>query len=184
MSKGLRQLLQEQSLPPQLSAALAPLSSSCSRALLQLDRQLDGVPPSSVVLGAAVATVAAGALLSLAQGCLRSDWRRAAFRFAISLPLVRGIAAKETDKETGQLFEKYHSRRLGSMQALPSKGMSKEAIMAKLRKGEAASRRWYIDGGARLSGAVYNADSAHWDLVSDVMRLFIVSNPLHIEEFL
>lgn len=35
-----------------------------------------------------------------------------------------------------------------------------------------------------MTGAVYTKDDDHWNFISDVMRASIVSNPLHIDEFL
>jgi len=61
--------------------------------------------------------------------------------------------------------------------------MSLESITTRMRKGEAFNRKCYADGG-RLSGGVYIADESHWDFISDVMRMFIVVNPLHSFEFL
>ncbi len=149
-----------------------------------VDESLDGWTASELIGTTVVVTLLGQWVLRALRGCLNHDLKRAAFRFAIRLPVVRGIADKETQKETGQLWEKYHSRRQGSMQTLPPVGLGKEEILTRLQKGEAASRKWYIEDGARLSGAVYSADPAHWDLVSTVMRMYIVSNPLHIEEFL
>ncbi len=40
----------------------------------------------------------------------------------------------------------------------------------------------YFEKG-NLSGSVYINDSDHWNFVSDIMRLTIVTNPLHIDEF-
>ena len=37
--------------------------------------------------------------------------------------------------------------------------------VGKLQKGEAASRKWFAEGG-RLSGAVYIDDAKHWDLIA------------------
>lgn len=44
-------------------------------------------------------------------------------------------------------------------------------------------RRYDADGKGRLSGAVYISDPGHWDFVASAMRPYLVSNPLHIEEF-
>lgn len=35
-----------------------------------------------------------------------------------------------------------------------------------------------------MTGAVYIKDDKHWDFMCDIMRASIVSNPLHIDEFL
>lgn len=44
------------------------------------------------------------------------------------------------------------------------------------------ARTHYMDG-AKISGAVYTANMEHWDFITDVMRLHIESNPLHMSEF-
>lgn len=40
----------------------------------------------------------------------------------------------------------------------------------------------YTDGG-NCTGAVYIKDEAHWSFISEVMRISVVSNPLHLSEF-
>jgi len=45
------------------------------------------------------------------------------------------------------------------------------------------SAKKYKDGG-NCTGAVYTKDEDHWTFISDVIRATIVSNPLHIDEFL
>ena len=61
---------------------------------------------------------------------------------------------------------------------VPAAALSEAEILARLAKGEAASRKWYVPSeGGRLSGAVYCAEPSHWDLVAKVMRMYIVSNP-------
>eukprot|EP00352_Strombidinopsis_acuminata_P005193 CAMPEP_0176366240 /NCGR_PEP_ID=MMETSP0126-20121128/21044_1 /TAXON_ID=141414 ORGANISM="Strombidinopsis acuminatum, Strain SPMC142" /NCGR_SAMPLE_ID=MMETSP0126 /ASSEMBLY_ACC=CAM_ASM_000229 /LENGTH=83 /DNA_ID=CAMNT_0017723587 /DNA_START=419 /DNA_END=670 /DNA_ORIENTATION=+ len=64
---------------------------------------------------------------------------------------------------------------------LPEKGMSTTAIMKQLKKGDDYSKGFYLKGA--VSGAVYCADDQHWDLVGQVMRMYMVSNPLHTTEF-
>lgn len=44
-------------------------------------------------------------------------------------------------------------------------------------------RKYYTDGG-NVTGAVYTADTAHWNFLGDVMKQSILTNPLHIDEFL
>jgi len=48
-----------------------------------------------------------------------------------------------------------------------------------MRKGELHGRKCYEEG--KHSGAVYYGKDAHWKMVSDVMAMHIVSNPLHID---
>ena len=42
----------------------------------------------------------------------------------------------------------------------------------------------YYSNGGNVSGAVYTRDEEHWNFISDIMRLSMVSNPLHIDEFI
>lgn len=59
--------------------------------------------------------------------------------------------------------------------------MALDQIMKRVTKGEIESRHTYTD--AKISGCVYTPDQSHWDFVSDVMRRYIVTNPLHAEEY-
>jgi len=52
-----------------------------------------------------------------------------------------------------------------------------------MKKAEEFCKKCYKDGG-RLSGGVYHAGEDHWNFISDVMRMFIVVNPLHSDEFM
>ena len=165
-------------LHPQLASQLSRLANALQAHAAQLDAALEGWSASELIGATVAATLLAQLVARLVRGCLRRDLKRAAFRCAIRLPIVRGIAAKETEKETGQLWEKYHSRRQGSMQTLPEEGLGREEILRRLQQGEAASRKWFLEDGARLSGAVYSADPAHWDLVSAVMRMYALRTTL------
>jgi hypothetical protein len=53
--------------------------------------------------------------------------------------------------------------------------------MKRIQFGEKQARHSYIEN--KMSGCVYIADDEHWDFVHDVMRRFIVTNPLHMDEF-
>jgi sphinganine-1-phosphate aldolase len=44
-------------------------------------------------------------------------------------------------------------------------------------------RKYYTDGG-NVSGGVYSVDDEHWSFVAEVMKSTIVTNPLHIDEFI
>ena len=54
--------------------------------------------------------------------------------------------------------------------------------MKRITLGEKNNRKCYTDGGL-LSGGVYIEDEKHWDFVNEVMRKYIVANPLHMDEF-
>lgn len=56
-------------------------------------------------------------------------------------------------------------------------------ILERVQAEVAVSSKRYLDGG-NLTGAVYTKDEKHWDFICDIMRTSIVSNPLHIDEFL
>jgi hypothetical protein len=51
-----------------------------------------------------------------------------------------------------------------------------------MTKGSEIGRPYYTDGG-KISGAVYSSDPKHWEFISEVMKLNIESNPLHVVEF-
>jgi len=44
-------------------------------------------------------------------------------------------------------------------------------------------RKYYTDGG-NCTGAVYTTDEQHWKFISEIIKSSIVSNPLHIDEFI
>ena len=54
--------------------------------------------------------------------------------------------------------------------------------MRRMTTGRDAAKQFYTNG-ANMSGAVYTARDDHWDFISDVMRLNIESNPLHMVQF-
>ena len=54
--------------------------------------------------------------------------------------------------------------------------------MKRVEVGAIDSRECYAK--SRISGCVYIADDKHWDFVNDVMKRFVVTNALHMDEFL
>lgn len=44
-------------------------------------------------------------------------------------------------------------------------------------------RKHWTDGG-HVTGAVYTSDETHWDFIGEIMKKCIVTNPLHIDEFM
>jgi hypothetical protein len=60
--------------------------------------------------------------------------------------------------------------------------MKDETIMNRMIKGSEEGKTFYTEG-ANMSGGVYIKDENHWDMVAEVMRLNITSNPLHVTEF-
>ncbi len=53
--------------------------------------------------------------------------------------------------------------------------------MKRINQGEVESKKCYVE--KKMSGGVYVADKQHWDFVNDVMNKFVVTNPLHADEF-
>jgi hypothetical protein len=51
--------------------------------------------------------------------------------------------------------------------------------MQRMVKGSDAAKTYYTKGG-NISGAVYTSKDEHWDFISEVMRVNIESNPLHM----
>ena len=56
-------------------------------------------------------------------------------------------------------------------------------ILADIKSKSLASKKIYTNDKGNLAGGVYYQDDDHWNFISDVIRLAIVSNPLHIAEF-
>jgi sphinganine-1-phosphate aldolase len=54
--------------------------------------------------------------------------------------------------------------------------------MKRVNHGDEKSSVFYTDTG-KLSGCLFLADDKHWNFVADVMRKYIVTNPLHMDEF-
>jgi len=74
-------------------------------------------------------------------------------------------------------------RRPTAVSSLPEDGWKADRILSCIQAKADVSAKRYRDGG-NLTGAVYTKDETHWNFISDVMRASIVSNPLHIDEFL
>lgn len=79
---------------------------------------------------------------------------------------------------------KFSKLRAGSaLPALPDSGRPTDSILQQVQGYAKGCRKFYTDGG-NLSGGVYVADNDHWDFIADIMKATIVSNPLHIDEFI
>ena len=101
------------------------------------------------------------------------------FRCATKLPFVSGEIAKEKAKNKKEFWDKYSSARKDNVQVLPEQGWPIDKITTRMKEAEQYGRKCYKDG--RHSGAVYHGGDEHWKLVSDVMAMHIVSNPVHID---
>jgi hypothetical protein len=105
-----------------LCGATAQLVAHGAAAAAAADRALDGVAPTLLLAAGVAALLVLQLALALARRLRRGCSVAVAFRCCVKLPLVRGIAAKEEAKETGSLFHKYQSRRLGALQVVPASG--------------------------------------------------------------
>ena len=56
-----------------------------------------------------------------------------------------------------------------------------DQIMERVEQGERDSKVCYDQD--RISGCVYIADQGHWDFVNNVMGKYVVTNPLHSDEY-
>ena len=66
---------------------------------------------------------------------------------------------------------------------LPEEGMSEKMILAAIESKTSESKKIYRNDNGNLAGGIYYHDDHHWNFISDVVRMTIVSNPLHIAEF-
>jgi sphinganine-1-phosphate aldolase len=114
-----------------------------------------------------------------------SSIKIALFRFATTyIPQAREKLEHEKDKMLSGAIKKFQdSRKSSSIRYLPNKGQNPDEILKRIQGNAAISSKKYKDGG-NVTGAVYTKDEEHWNFISDVMRASIVSNPLHIDEFL
>lgn len=78
---------------------------------------------------------------------------------------------------------KYSSLRKGkTLLKLPEIGQSETSLIERVAQLNAECRKHYTDGG-HASGTVYTTEKGHWEFIADVMKHCIVTNPLHIDEF-
>lgn len=79
-------------------------------------------------------------------------------------------------------WDKYKKVRTNTIKVLPEVGMSKEEITTRMLTAEIFGRKCYEEG--KHSGAVYYGGAEHWKFISDCMATQIVSNTLHMDQFL
>ena len=105
------------------------------------------------------------------------------FRFLTSLPYLKQIKEKEKEKATKESEEHLRHQRAGgnAIAKLPEVGLPEAEIKKRVELGELQTKK--VHQKMHCSGTVYCGDDKHWDFVSDVMRRFVTSNPLHMDEF-
>jgi sphinganine-1-phosphate aldolase len=99
---------------------------------------------------------------------------------------VRGLSFVKTAlaKEQVKLEEEFEkdlkvkSRALGNVNnTLPKKGLKKEAILKLMRDATTSENVKWEQG--HVSGAVYNGQHKHIELLNDAFAMYSISNPLH-----
>lgn len=172
-------------LSPDQKQLVSHLAAS-SVARLEQD-YLQALTPAQIVLATVLAVAALRLVLSLVYWLRSLTWSKVQerlFRLAMHVPMVQAHIDKEKDKTVAQVVQKFSVLRKGkSILALPEQGQKPADIMAKVVELNKGCRKYWTDGG-HVSGAVYTADPAHWDFIADVMKHCIVTNPLHIDEFM
>jgi len=107
------------------------------------------------------------------------------FNFAAAwVPSVRKQIKGEMDKLKHDCERQFgDARKATAVKDMPDTGMSQEAIIDRIRKGAEGSEKLWTNESGNLAGGIYYKDAKHWDFVSEVIRLTVVSNPLHMKEF-
>lgn len=100
------------------------------------------------------------------------------------IPAVKNYLDKESEKVMNDVTTKFLKSRKGtSLVKLPEQGTSQTTIVGRIQNyGEGCKK--YYSGKGNISGAVYTNDEKHWDFIHECMRHSIVTNPLHMDEFL
>lgn len=104
------------------------------------------------------------------------------FNMLVWLPCGRHYLQKEQKKAQEDFKQRQKAKRKNQVYKLPDKAWKEETILNRMTTGSDAAKQYYTNGG-RISGAVYMAQDSHWDFISQVMRLNIESNPLHMVQF-
>lgn len=106
----------------------------------------------------------------------------ALFNLAIKCPLVKRRLEREEQKIREEFKHQIKGLRKNPTFRLPETPMKPDTILTRMEQGSQAAKTYYTNGG-KVSGAVYTNNDEHWDFISEVMRLNIEANPLHITEF-
>jgi sphinganine-1-phosphate aldolase len=148
---------------------------------------LGDLSPIQIVVLSLLSWVMLNYLISLARSLAslrKKKIMEKLFRLATYIPQVNAYITAEGQKTIVELSKKYSNIRKGkALVKMPDNGTSQTVILESIRKMSQGCRKFYTDGG-NVSGAVYTNDEGHWNFISEVIRQCIVSNPLHIDEFL
>jgi hypothetical protein len=129
-----------------------------------------------------VATVVSAivTLISLDVTLAKKEILTWGFNQVRGVSFVKAILAKEQDKLEHEFDKdlKVRSRALGNMNtALPKKGMKAEAIIKLMRDATHEENVKWETG--HVSGAVYNGQAKHIELLNEAFSMYSISNPLH-----
>lgn len=98
--------------------------------------------------------------------------------------MARNELNKELDTYRAQFRKKYaDARKATSIKSLPYEATPQSAILD-IVKGHMGKSKVFYDDGANIGGACYIKDNTHWDFIAEVMKVSIISNPIHIDEFI
>jgi hypothetical protein len=94
-----------------------------------------------------------------------------------NVPLVQAELKKEQDKMESDLEADLKDSNRKRTLVLPKKGRASRSLITDLKKrGGAEDKKWQE---GLVSGAVYNGDKSHTDLLNAAYAAFSLSNPLH-----
>lgn len=157
--------------------------------LASLDKSFDETRPSHIILGSGLAVTVTVQLVRWMFETRAWVKRRGAlwalFETLKALPVIKGIVAREKAKIIAEMdadMRKKADSVPPRLVALPVQGMSIEAILAEADTRQSKDLQWSTRS-SMMSGAVYMADEAHFDLLSSIYSTFAHSNPLHADAF-
>jgi sphinganine-1-phosphate aldolase len=81
------------------------------------------------------------------------------------------------------LDKKYKSLRKNFTYKMPEKPMKDDTILRRMKEGADEANK-IMANGTQVSGCIYTNDQEHWEMLSEVMKTHITSNPLHMSEFI
>lgn len=104
------------------------------------------------------------------------------FNLMMILPCAKNILKGRESKMREEFRTAIKAMRKNQVYKLPQVPWREDTILSRMQQGSDQAKTYYNNGG-KCSGAVYTNNDEHWDFISEVMRLHIESNPLHIVEF-
>jgi len=103
------------------------------------------------------------------------------FKLIMVLPLAKSFATKEKNKVRDDIVNDIKKKRKNPVYKLPKESVKEDTIMKRVE--EAAKYPEAIYKAGKMSGGVYFKEDDHWNFIAEVMRISMVSNPLHMDEF-